>query len=185
LKRADQVHDLLATVTDERKRTLIDRVLQRFSKELRPRLTALRAQVIHNDLNPHNILELGRGRLGIVDFGDCIRAPLVQELATAGSYQITTVGHPLESFAQFLAAYRSVLPLLPQEVEILPDLILVRLALWITITSWRAFREPDNAHYVLRNARTVYTSLERLLQLPEKKRSSWLQDRLAALETGT
>jgi Ser/Thr protein kinase RdoA (MazF antagonist) len=119
--------------------------------------------------------------MGIVDFGDCIHAPLVQELATAGSYQISPVGHPLESFGQFLAAYHSILPLQPEEVAILPELILVRLALWITITSWRAHHEPDNSRYILRNQEAVDTNLAHLLRLSEDERSSWLQSRLTTL----
>jgi hydroxylysine kinase len=181
LKRADRVRGLLKTVKDHDMRSKIGIVLQRFSIEIKPRLPSLRAQVIHNDLNPHNVLGMGRRRLGIVDFGDCIRAPLVQELATTGSYQISPVGHPLESFGQFLAAYHSILPLQPQEIAILPELILVRLALWITITSWRALHEPDNARYILRNERVVRTNLARLLQLSEAERTSWLQSRFATL----
>jgi Ser/Thr protein kinase RdoA (MazF antagonist) len=160
----------------------LDRVLARFADDVRPRLDTLRSQTVHNDFNPHNLLvspvdsdEIA----GVIDFGDMVRGPLVQDLATASAYQIPPRGHPLEGAARVASAFDAVYPLSTDELEILPDLIKTRLALSIAITSWRSARHPDNARYILRNAQMVWNNLRRLEQLPLGEAGSWTRDCLA------
>jgi Ser/Thr protein kinase RdoA (MazF antagonist) len=56
----------------------------------------LRAQVIHSDANPENVLVAGK-RLGFIDFGDAIKAPLVFDVAIAASYMRVFDGDPTMS----------------------------------------------------------------------------------------
>ncbi|MFX5764957.1 phosphotransferase, partial [Acinetobacter baumannii] len=89
LQRADQLADLLPKIPQADRRRLAERQLERFVTDLRPRLGALRRQVIHNDLNPYNVM-VARDRpdqvAALLDFGDMVRAPLAQDLAVAGAY---------------------------------------------------------------------------------------------------
>ena len=61
-----------------------------------------------------------------------------------------------------VAAYHAVMPLLPEEVDILADLIAARLVLTIAISTWRAARHPDNATYIIRNQGTAWRGLHSL-----------------------
>lgn len=185
LKRADRTRDLLGAIAEPEERTLVETVLGQFQRDVQPRFSASRAQVIHNDFNPHNVLVSAADRqqvAGVIDFGDAIRAPLTQELAIASSYQMSRVGHPLEAAAHIAAAFHAVHPLDDEEIAMLPDLIATRLALYVAITSWRAALHPENAEYILRNQRPVRANLHRLTRLPSEERISWFIERVASVQ---
>ncbi|QCN99650.1 serine kinase (plasmid) [Azospirillum argentinense] len=165
ITRTAGVADRLHYVTDDRRRRMVERFVARFTDEIAPRLPALRHQVIHNDLNPHNAVVDPVGHetvTGIIDFGDALRAPLVNDLATALAYHVTTGETPFGSVVEMTRAYNAVLPLTADEVELLPDLVAGRLALTIGITGWRAAEYPANAAYILRNAERAFAGLDRL-----------------------
>jgi hydroxylysine kinase len=162
LHYAARTRGLLAHVSDPARRAIPTQFLDRFERHALPILPGLRAQVVHNDFNPHNVLADGDGIAGIIDFGDMLRAPLVQDLATAAAYQVGDEAAPLGGVSEMVAAYHAVLPLLPEEVEILADLIAARLVLTIAISTWRAARHPDNATYIIRNQGTAWRGLHSL-----------------------
>jgi len=146
-------------------------------------LPSLRAQVIHNDFNPHNVLvdAIADDRIaGVIDFGDVVRSPLVQDLAVAAAYQIGASGHPLQGAADMAASFHAVCPLLPEEIELLPDMIAARLALTIAVSSWRAARHPDNADYILRNQATAWNGLQRLQEISRDNAIVWLRGQIEA-----
>ena len=80
--------------------------MARFTEHARPALPGLRAQAIHNDLNLYNVLVDPRDHdviAGILDFGDMVRAPLVNDLAVAASYQLEPGADPLAPAIRFAA----------------------------------------------------------------------------------
>lgn len=94
-------------------------------------LAALPHQVIHNDFHPGNLLVDDadpRWVTGILDFGDTVHAPRVQDLAVALAYLLPDDADPAPTIAAFVAGYERVTPLLPAELEALPTLIAARLA---------------------------------------------------------
>ncbi|MGF7177218.1 phosphotransferase [Azospirillum doebereinerae] len=165
ITRTASVADRLHYLADGPRRRMVERFVARFADRVAPRLPALRHQVIHNDLNPHNAVVDPVGHetvTGIIDFGDALKAPLVNDLATALAYHVTSGETPFGSLVEMTRAYNAVLPLTPEEVELLPDLVAGRLALTIGITSWRAAEYPANAAYILRNAERAFAGLETL-----------------------
>ncbi|WP_162419670.1 phosphotransferase [Microvirga brassicacearum] len=178
LKHAIRVRDLLVHIQDREQRALAERFLDNFETNALPVLPRLRAQVIHNDLNPHNVLvsTSEHSRIaGIIDFGDMVHAPLVNNLAVAAAYQLASTGHPLEAMADLIAAYHSVLPLEPIELEILFDLIATRMVLTVAITGWRAARHPENEAYILRNNPQAWAGLERFDSLTRTDAQAYLR----------
>lgn len=155
---------------DQAQRPLVTTLLDHYERQVKPRLSALRAQVIHNDLNPHNVIldrETGTRVAAIIDFGDALYAPLVNELGTALSYQFDADStDPLWRIKAFTAAYNAHIPLLPDELNILGDLIATRMAMAITIAQWRASLYPQNRAYILRNLSVTWRNLQGLMALP-------------------
>ncbi len=170
LKRADRALALVEAVPDGPRRTLIRGVLERFREDMKRGIAELPMQVIHNDFNSHNLLISSTDPeqvTGVIDFGDAVRASRSQELATAAAYQDGGARHALEPAAHIAAAYHVVNPLSREELAVVPDLIAVRLALSVVITSWRAALHPEEADYILRSQATVVSNLERLAALPD------------------
>jgi Ser/Thr protein kinase RdoA (MazF antagonist) len=154
IQRADSVRGLLAHIADPARRALAERSLDRFERDAKPVLAGLRTQPIHNDFNIYNVLvDPGdTDRIaGILDFGDMVRAPLIDDLAVAAAYQLDPASDALAGILPFVAAYHAVLPLTREEVDVLFTLITARLVMVVAISDWRAARHPDNAAYLLRN----------------------------------
>ncbi|MCR6479028.1 phosphotransferase [Variovorax sp. ZS18.2.2] len=154
IQRADSVRGLLRHIADPERRALAERSLDRFGRDAKPVLAGLRTQPIHNDFNIYNVLvDPGdTDRIaGVLDFGDMVRAPLIDDLAVAAAYQLDPAGDALAGIVPFVAAYHAVLPLTREEVNVLFTLITARLVMVVAISGWRAARQPDNAAYLLRN----------------------------------
>jgi len=167
LREAPVLRNLLSDVADPALRDLASAALDRFEAEAAPFLARLPGQVIHNDLNPHNVLVEADDptRLaGIIDFGDMVRASRLQEVATTCAYLLRPGPSPLAGPSAFLAGYRAVLPVPEEEEALLPCLIATRMAMTVLITSWRARRQPENAPYILRNMPGARAGLEWLSQ---------------------
>lgn len=149
-------------------REICEGVLDRFDCEVAPRLAACRWQVVHNDLNPHNVLvdsEDATRIAGVLDFGDMVWTALVCDLAVAASYQVDPL-EPLGSLAGFVAGYERVLPLTAAERGLVADLTTVRMVTTLCIASKRAAAYPGNAAYILRNVPAAREGLLALTALP-------------------
>lgn len=152
--QAPRLRALIAHVEDAEERARITARFDLFEREVLPAQAGMHRQPIHNDFNPHNLLvdPAEHSRIsGIIDFGDLAVAPRVQDLGVAASYQVLEGAHPFETAAETVAGYHAVTPLSDTEITMLADLIPMRLALAITISSWRAGLHPENRDYILRN----------------------------------
>lgn len=144
------------------------RELDHYEAEVLPQLRHLRRQVVHNDLNHHNLLVDPAAPSvisGVLDFGDMVDTYLAVDVAVAASYLADRRDDPLGSVARMVAAYHAVTPLMREELALLRDLIVARLVTSITITSWRAQRYPENADYILRNNGPARRAMERFAAL--------------------
>lgn len=155
IKQAGHLRPLLTDVQDAALRAELERILDHFDTEVAPQLPHLRAQVVHNDFNPHNILVDGpeaQHPVGLIDFGDMVHTPLACDLAVACSYQLGQGADPLQDVCEMVTGFAKRLPLEPDEIALLPSLIRLRHATTLAIGASRARRYPDNAPYILRNA---------------------------------
>lgn len=164
----ERIETILADIKQNDMRSLIESVLDNYDQRVRPWLHKLPYQVIHNDLNPHNVLVSADGAevCGIIDFGDALWAPKINDLATALSYQLTDGEDPLSLVRPFITAFRRECDLSDDELRVLPDLIATRLILTLTIAAWRAMRYPDNRDYILRNVDRAWKNLIGFTALP-------------------
>ena len=161
---------------EEERRNVVTAVMERFSHSVSPALSSLRRQVIYNDLNFHNVLvdEHDSDRIsGIIDFGDIVQAPLVNDVAIACSYQFGEATDPLVPVGEFIAAYHAKLPLTAAEIEVLPTLIAARLATTVLITGWRARQYPHNSTYILRNNPLSWAGLHVLAGRSDSQLQAW------------
>jgi Ser/Thr protein kinase RdoA (MazF antagonist) len=179
IKNADGLWDLIGFIPGSERQRLARDFLQRFTTSISPRMRHLRAQIIHNDMNPYNVMVDVDDPVyisGIFDFGDMVHTALINDLAVCTSYHIRAAANPLESVVAIVRAYNATVPLEPVEIELLYDLIAARLVTTVAITSWRAERYPENRNYILRNAPSAWLGLERLAALgPDQVRKQILE----------
>lgn len=125
---------------------LVDRVDQRLDAVLAA-LRRLPSQAIHNDANEHNVLVDADGDIaGILDVGDVVRAPRVCGLAVAAAYAQLGAADPVAATLPVVRGYHRCCPLTPAELELLPDLIDLRLVMSIRNAADQQRDNPDNAY---------------------------------------
>lgn len=182
LRHAGELVPLLPHIAGPAERGLAEAALARFAEAVAPVLDSLPAQVVHNDLNPSNILMAADDpdRIsGLIDFGDLVETARVNDVAVAAAYLVARDGDPLDGVVPFLAGYAGVTPLGAAEARLLPELIATRMAMTLTVANWRAARYPQNRTYLLRNTAVAASGLARLAALdPQAAR-----DRLVAVAT--
>lgn len=171
MKNASGLRELLSHIRAPDLRLMLERVLDRFDQRVQPKLQHLRTQVIHNDLNPDNVL-LDRSKptriTGIIDFGDLVNSPLIFDLAVAATYQLAAGDDPLAGVLPMIAGYHAVRPLQAIEMKLLVDLIQTRLATSVIVNSYRTKLFPQNRQYQMTNYAYAKNNLLKLMQQPEK-----------------
>ena len=174
MRRATALRGLMPHINDMKLRTVVGQCLDEFQARSAPRLASVRSQVIHNDLNPGNVLVEESKPLsiaGVIDFGDMIRAPLIIDVAVAASYLRSDDTEPLALLMEFLAGYDSVTRLEDIEIELLYDLVRTRLATTITIIYWRSSLRADDDAYTIKSLYSEKSAgrfLQRLNAIPER-----------------
>ena len=163
IRHAARLRPLLPHVAEDL-RPLCEATLDQFETKVLPHLPDCRWQVVHNDLNPHNLLtepDNPDAIAGVLDFGDMVETPLVCDMAVAASYQVDPAA-PLASLQAFAQAYHATLPLTALEQRLFPMLTATRMLTTLAIASARAARYPDNAPYILRNVPSASAGLRAL-----------------------
>jgi Ser/Thr protein kinase RdoA (MazF antagonist) len=180
IKQARLLRELLDTIADPALRTMLARHLDSFDAEAAPRLEGLRWQVIHNDLNPGNVLFDSDNEnviVGIIDFGDMIRSPLVVDVAVGCAYLCRRDDGSLTDLLEFLRGYSAVTPLTSDEFAVLPYLVKVRNVSTVVISHWRASLYPENRAYILRSADRALHMLNTFGRRPPSELAREMQDR--------
>jgi Ser/Thr protein kinase RdoA (MazF antagonist) len=164
LSQATRLRERLCHVEDAETRRRAGRWLERFEREVAPRLPGLRAQVIHNDASGSNVLVDARGErvVGLIDFGDLVHAPLLQDIAVAVSEVMLVATDPGAAAAELVAGYAAIEPLREEERSLLLDLVATRLAVGIAIAAWRSARFPENRAYIVGDAQKLSAALAHL-----------------------
>lgn len=151
MQRATELRDQIIHAPEAALRDRLAQCLDDFEARALPGFQALRHQVIHNDLNPGNVLVSGSDTpsvTGVIDFGDMLRAPLVVDVAIAASYLRSEADEALEPAAMLVAGFASVTALGDDEIMLLHDLIRTRLATTITMMYWRIASRTDADEYL-------------------------------------
>ncbi|MEK1887731.1 MAG: aminotransferase class III-fold pyridoxal phosphate-dependent enzyme [Phyllobacterium sp.] len=136
-------------IDDPADRALLERCLDRFDREVAPRLPLLRSAVIHNDANDWNVLVDASNPTriaGLIDFGDALHSVLIAEVAVACAYSILEVDDPIGAAASIAAGFNAHYPLLEQELDLLFDLIVMRLVISVTMSAQRSDKTADNPY---------------------------------------
>jgi hydroxylysine kinase len=129
--------------------TLLERIVPRIEAQF----PHLRQQVVHNDLNPRNILATPAGELsGIIDFGDMTRTAIIADVAVTAAEHIPedcTAGGAAaaQSVRDVAEGYHESLPLAPAELDVLGTLVAARLTANLVVHEWHLHRNPTGEHY--------------------------------------
>lgn len=129
-------------------------LLARLTAPIESQLPPLRHQIVHNDLNPLNILvdPADEERVtGVIDFGDMTHTALIADVAVTAAELIppgcTEPAEARECVREVASAYDEGVPLVPAELALLGALVAARLLMTVVIHEWHVQRNPASGHF--------------------------------------
>ena len=117
---------------------------------LQPKLDKLRLSLTHNDANDTNTImkENGKKVLAFIDLGDVLTCYTINDLAVAAVYYLFKQKDVLSALDHIVRGYNMILNVLPEEIEVFPFLMKLRLAQSLLMSSYSSSKNPDNEYLV-------------------------------------
>jgi len=130
-------------------------------------LPELRHGVIHNDANDHNVLvdDAGERISGLLDLGDAVWSVTVHELGVAAAYAALDTDDPLRVIAWIRGGFEQACPLTDAERDVVVELVGLRLATSVALSTHQARLDPDDPYLTVSEA-PAWALLERLAAVP-------------------
>lgn len=154
----------LRDVADEDVRARIERFYESYERNVQPGIRYFRKSVIHNDPNEQNLLvavDAPTKISGLIDFGDINYGATVNDLAITLAYNLLGEEDTKSAALKIIQGYVQEFPLEADELEVLFDLVAMRLVQSLIMTSNRAKEVPDNA-YILVSQKPAKVLLKKL-----------------------
>ena len=180
--KTESLFDVLGSIQDEQKRKMAELALLFYQNNTKELLSEQRKQIIHNDMNPDNVLvskENPSSVVGMIDFGDMLHAPLINDLAVACAYETIRVKSLYSGSKDLLLGYHSENNLLESEATLLPMLTYNRIAMSLIISEWRASKHPENKEYILGNIDHTWSIFKEINEEEIEKTGTQLVELLA------
>ena len=157
-------------------RAVVGEILDAFEQQVAPRLSSLRRQVVHNDMNHLNTLvdRADHDRIaGLIDFGDMVETPIVIDVATGAFPQLAPDMRTAEALGRFVGGFHRVRPLIAEEVDLAPLLIATRFAMSLVLQAWHRHIQPENPHYGVLTTEEIEHRLAAIVDIrsPETSRA--------------
>lgn len=155
VRHVGQLRRLLADLPDFPHHHAAAELLSYLIPRIETGLPRLRHQVVHNDINPLNVLVDPRDParvIGIIDFGDLTHTAVIADVAVAAAEQIppdcgNDSARARAAVLDIAEAYHENVPLRAEELLMLGTLAAARLAANLVVHEWYLFQNPATDHY--------------------------------------
>jgi 4-aminobutyrate aminotransferase-like enzyme/Ser/Thr protein kinase RdoA (MazF antagonist)/murein DD-endopeptidase MepM/ murein hydrolase activator NlpD len=176
LDGVEQVRPWVADLATAEHRALAERRFARHAAHVIPARPGLRAAVLHQDANDHNLVVDDAGQVtGVIDFGDMAFGCQINELAIALAYALLATDDLYATARPIIAGYAARLPVEPAEADLLFELVGMRLVGSVCISSHRGRAYPDHAYLRISQAPAL-ALLERLDRTPARLLAAFARD---------
>ena len=138
----------IALIKDAELRSQVSTIFDRIANRTLAKVLALPHQLIHNDANDNNVVVSNDSVSGLIDFGDLIYAPRICGLAVGCAYQLDA-NDPVASIYAIVRGYHEVSALSPAELEVLFDLVCLRVATSVVMAHKQLAADPDNEYLAI------------------------------------
>jgi 4-aminobutyrate aminotransferase-like enzyme/Ser/Thr protein kinase RdoA (MazF antagonist)/murein DD-endopeptidase MepM/ murein hydrolase activator NlpD len=149
LRAAPRHLEFAGAIQNPALRARVQQILERHRDHVEPLLAGLPEQAIHNDANDRNVLVRDTRVSGLLDLGDLCVAPRVCGLAVACAYAMLGQTRPVVGVLPLIAGYHEQAALLPEELDLLFDLICSRLAMSVCMAAKQSAEQPHNTYLLV------------------------------------
>lgn len=150
MQHALRLREVADTMPSADASAVLEDILAEFEARVTPALPRLRRQVLYNDMNGGNTLvdPADHSRFaGLIDFGDMVETTVAIDVATGATAQLAPDMDDVDAIALFISGYHEILPLQPEEIDLVPLLTATRIAMSLTLQAWHRAMQPHNPHY--------------------------------------
>ncbi len=151
------------------------------------RLRGARRQVIHNDGHRGNLIRphaQSEHVTGVIDFGDLVDTALVADLGISGASFLGDQPDPSKALGVLAEGFDRYVPLRDDEIALLPELVLSRLALSTLLTEYQINHTPHLAAAVAAERPGLLADLSRWRDLDPLMIAEQLHDHLRHARAG-
>ena len=143
---------------------LVRYFFMQFEQIVAPIAPELRMSFIHSDANEWNILIKGNEVSALIDFGDMVYSPLINEIATAITYMSYDKENIFEFTLPLIHAYHKIVPLQEREISILYYLVASKLCISVCHSAHAKKQDPNNT-YTSVSEKNAWKMLHMLLEI--------------------
>ena len=181
LMQAEHITERLKDIDEPDKKQVVQYFLGRFINHVLPRKGELRRSVIHNDANDNNLLTENRNGVpevySIIDFGDMVYTATVSELAIGMAYMILGKEDIMGTVRTIARGYHAMYPITEEEIEVVFDLVCIRLCISVCMSARERKRSPDNTYLAISEA-PAWAALARLRDIDPDEAMRLLREAL-------
>ena len=159
--------DFVRDIPNPENRKVVEYFLMQFEEIVRPFLPGLRKSIIHNDANDWNVLVNNGSVSGIIDFGDIVYSPLINELAVCMTYAIMEKEDPVMWACYLIKGYHEVLSIKIEELELLYYLVAAQLCISVTNSAHSKKLDPGN-NYISISEKPAWNLIHKWLSINPK-----------------
>ncbi|KAG9511154.1 SHC-transforming protein 2, partial [Fragariocoptes setiger] len=165
-----KLRHLFNCVTEPDFRSMVEKAVDTFEREVVMCQQKFKQQVIHGDLNEQNIIKCDNGTICFIDFNDINYGPAVFDIALMITYMmlIRPEALRLSTANLLLRGYAKHRTLERQDYDILPICIKARLCQSLVLGRYAHSKDPQNS-YVLTTARNGWSALKSLSSISDEE----------------
>ncbi len=147
LSRVLELREDISLIKDPLDRRLTHYFLMKYREEVFPVIHKLPMSLIHGDGNDWNILFRADSVCGVIDFGDMVWGPRINEVAVVLAYAM--MGRPdfEEIYHSVIDGYSKTIPLTEMELSILHWLVAARWCQTMVMAARRAAENPESKYH--------------------------------------
>ena len=128
------------------KKNVIFEAIKQHVKFVKKNKNNLKHSVTHGDPNDYNIVVKNQKIVGLIDFGDSIYAPSINDLAISLSYALTQSQNLFATLQNIIGSYNKIYSINDDEIYSLFGLIKSRLVITLVMAAKQRKKYPDNKY---------------------------------------
>ena len=148
-----------------RKKIILLNCYSEYKKYVKNNLKQLRYSITHSDPNNYNLVVKNNKINGLLDYGDSIYAPTINDLAICLSYALMNNNNIYLTLKNIISEYHKIFPINEEEINSLISLCKSRLMITVVMAKKQRIKYPSNK-YLSISENDAWTLLEKLDKIP-------------------
>ena len=149
----------------DNKKNILLRAYEDYIKYVKKNIKNLRFSVTHSDPNNYNLVVNHNRVIGLLDYGDSIFSPTINDLSIGLAYALMKRENIYSSLMNIISSYHKKFPLLDSEINSIISLCKSRLMITVVMSKKQRIKYPSN-EYLSISEIDAWNLLEKLDKIP-------------------